>query len=302
MLSINIPVYNIEVGSLVLQLINQAKKLAILFEIRIYDDGSHESIKIKNRSLSDQPNLVYLELKKNLGRSGIRNKMGFESKFNYLLFIDADSKIIKDDYLETFLKNKQPNRVLCGGTAYQKNKPAQPEKLLRWFYGTKREAISSEIRNSKKGFIITSNNFLIEKSVFEKIHFREEIKNYGHEDTLLGFDLFKNKIEILHIDNPLEHTGLEDSELFIKKTKVALETLFQITHNLLPNEKDFAKQVHFLHQYSKITKYIPAIFFRLFYKTGHSSIEKNLNGKNPRLFWFDMYKLGFYSILKGKGE
>lgn len=245
MLSINIPVYNIEVGSLVLQLINQAKKLAILFEIRIYDDGSKETIKIKNRSLLDQPNVVYLELKKNLGRSGIRNKMGFESKFNYLLFIDADSKIIKDDYLETFLKNKQPNRVLCGGTAYQKNKPAQPEKLLRWFYGTTREAISSEIRNSKKGFIITSNNFLIEKSVFKKIHFREEIKNYGHEDTLLGFDLFKNKIEILHIDNPLEHTGLEDSELFIKKNKSCFGNAFPDYAQFAAKRKRFCQTSSF---------------------------------------------------------
>jgi len=298
MLSINIPVYNIEVANLVLQLIKQAGKLDILFEIRVYDDCSTDEYKNRNRVILEYSNVVYVELEKNLGRSAIRNKMGADSKYKYLLFIDADSEIIKSDYLEIFLNNTQPNRVLCGGTVYEKEKPIEPEKMLRWFYGTNREAISAKIRNSKKGFIITSNNFLTEKKVFEKIHFREEIKDYGHEDTLLGYNLFKNRIEIFHVENPVKHTGLENSEQFIEKTKVALKSLFQITNELLNNENEFVEQVHFLNRYSRITKYIPALFFRLFYKSCHSIIEKNLLGKNPQLFWFDIYKLSFYSILK----
>lgn len=297
MLSINIPVYNIEVGSLVLQLIQQASKLNVPYEIRVYDDCSNDEIKSKNRIISEYSDVVYLELEKNLGRSVIRNKMGFESKFEYLLFIDADSKIVEDNYLEMYLKNARPNRVLCGGTAYGKNRPAQPEKLLRWYYGTNREAISAEIRNNKKGFIITSNNFLIGKKFFEKIHFRADIKKYGHEDTLLGYDLYKHGIEIFHLNNPVVHSGLEDSKLFIHKTKDALETLFQISNKLLQNDNEFVTQVHFLNSYLKITRYIPVWFFRVFYKIARSIIEKNLTGKNPRLFWFDLYKLGFYSTL-----
>lgn len=298
MISINIPVYNIEVGSLVFQLIKQAKELDIAFEIRVYDDCSKKEIKIANRIISDYSNVIYFELEKNLGRSAIRNKMGFESKFDYLLFIDADSKIVVDNYLETFIKNAHTNKVLCGGTEYNKTKPPNPEKLLRWFYGINREAISAKIRNNEKGFIITSNNFFIEKKVFEKIHFREDIKNYGHEDTLLGYDLYRNRIEIFHLDNPVEHTGLEDSSVFIYKTKIALETLFQITNSLLQNEVEFVEQVHFLNRYSKITKYIPVLFFQVFYKICHSIIEKNLMGKKPGLFWFDIYRLGYYSTLK----
>lgn len=298
MLSINIPVYNIEVDRLVLSLIKQAEKLDVAFEIRVYDDGSVEAIKQHNRSISDCANVVYVELEKNLGRSVIRNKMGFESDFEYLLFIDADSKIVNENYLNTFLKYVKPNRILCGGTVYQKEKPAEHEKLLRWFYGTKREAVSAEIRNSKKGFIITSNNFLIEKKVFEQIHFRKDITNYGHEDTLLGYDLFRNKNEVFHVNNPVEHTGLEDSELFIEKTKLALENLFYITNNLLHNDNEFVEQVHFLNKYSKITKYIPVRILRFFYKISCSIIETDLTGKSTRLFLFDMYKLGFYSTLK----
>ncbi len=298
MLSINIPVYNIKVDDLVLQIIGQAKKLDISFEIRVYDDDSKDEYKISNRIISEYSNVVYLELEKNLGRSAIRNKMGADSKNKYLLFIDADSEIVIDDYLEMFLNSVLPNRVLCGGTTYKKEKPAEHEKLLRWFYGTNREAVSAEIRNSKKGFIITSNNFLIEKKVFGKIHFREELKNYGHEDTLLGYDLFKNNIEIFHINNPVGHTGLEESELFIEKSKLALENLHKISCELLADEPEFAEQVHFLNRYSRIIKYIPTAFLRLFYKINRGWIERNLTGKNPNLFWFDLYKLGFYSTLK----
>lgn len=298
MLSINLPVYNIEVGHLVLQLIDQAQKLEILFEIRVYDDGSVEAIKTKNRAVAKLSDVVYLELQNNLGRSAIRNKMGFESKFGYLLFIDADSKIVKSDYLEMFLKSTQKNRVLCGGTAYQKAKPAEPEKLLRWFYGTNREAVSAEIRNSKKGFIITSNNFLIEKDLFTQIHFREDIKNYGHEDTLLGFDLFQKKVEILHLNNPVEHTGLEDSQVFLEKTKTALNNLHNIANEMLAENAEFKKQVHFLNKYSKIVSYFPAFLFRVIYKMGGRAMEKNLLGKKPKLFFFDFYKICFYSTLK----
>ncbi|HSO85666.1 MAG TPA: glycosyltransferase [Draconibacterium sp.] len=300
MLSINIPVYNYEVSELVSQLAEQADDMQIVYEIRVYDDGSKESVKLKNCKITGLPGVIYKEIKTNLGRSAIRNKMGMESKFKYLLFIDADSLPVSEDYLENFIEYVKHNRVICGGTAYKPEKPADPEKYLRWFYGTNREAISAKTRNSKKGFIITSNNFLIEKSVFEKVHFSEDLKTYGHEDTLLGYDLYRNGIEIFHIDNPVEHTGLEDSYIFLDKTKTALKSLHQITHQILPADNDFVQQIHFLNRYSAITKILPPFFLKLFYKLFHRFIERNLTGSKPGLFWFDLYKLGLYSTLKNQ--
>lgn len=297
MLSINIPVYNVEIAELIAELINQAEKLVIPFEIRIYDDGSEVEIKIQNRKIENRTYVVYREMEQNVGRAAIRNKMGLESKFKYLLFIDADSRLISKNYLRNFFENSKPNRILCGGTAYSKEKPIDPEKLLRWFYGTNREAVSAEIRNNKKGFIITSNNFLIEKAVFDKIHFREEVQNYGHEDTLLGYDLFCNNIEIFHIDNPVEHTGLEDSYVFLQKTKTALESLYKITNELLANNRKFVEQVHFLNRYSALTKYVPPAALHSFYKVAQRQMEYHLKSKSPRLFWFDVYKIGFYATL-----
>ena len=297
MLSINIPVYNYLVGDLVAQLSSQADALQIKYEIRVYDDGSANEIKLQNRQISENPNIVYVELEKNLGRSAIRNKMGFESKFQYLLFIDADSLPVEKHYLKKYIENLKPGKVLCGGTAYSQQKPTDPEKYLRWVYGTKREAISAKNRNSKKGFIITSNNFLIEKPVFEKVHFREDIKNYGHEDTLLGYDLFRAGIEIFHIDNPLEHTGLEDSSVFMGKTGTALKSLYLIEKQILTGDKVFIQQVNFLYHFYRITKYLPPVFLRRLFKLSNGFMVRNLSGRSPNLFLFDLYKLGFYATL-----
>ncbi len=301
MLSINVPVYNYVVCDLVEQLIDQAEKLNIGYEIRVYDDGSEPGYKALNQKIADYEKVVYRELKQNIGRAAIRNKMGFESRFEYLLFIDADSMPVSENYLKNFIENAKPNIVLCGGTAYQKEKPAEPEKFLRWYYGSKREAISAETRNKKKGFIITSNNFLIAKTVFTRVHFRENINKYGHEDTLLGYDLFCNGIAIFHIDNPVEHTGLENSVIFLQKTRTALASLHEISATMLHGDTAFAMQVKFLARYSGVTRVLPVVFLKLFFKLFSGFIEKKLTGTNPNLFLFDLYKLGYYSTLKRGG-
>ncbi len=297
MLSVNIPVYNIEVGGLVQELVAQSATLKYPVEIRVYDDGSVEYIKQQNRKISSLPGVVYTELQKNLGRSAIRNKMGLESEFEYLLFIDADSALVKPDYLSSFLENVDQKTVLCGGTTYKKEPPKENSQYLRWFYGTHREAITAAERNNKKGFIITSNNFLISKKVFEKIHFREDLKMYGHEDTLLGYDLHRQGIQIRHLENPVEHIGLEDGPVFLDKTRVALKSLKLITTQLLHGDIEFSRQVNFLNRYQSIRKVIPGFLLRWFFSLFHKLLEKHLTGRNPKLFWFDVYKLAYYSTL-----
>ena len=298
MLSINIPVYNCQVTSLIDQLSFQAETVGIKYEIRVYDDHSEENFRQKNRQIGGLPNVIYKELDQNLGRSAIRNLLGSDAVYEYLLFIDADSLVIQTDYLRKYLDSANQRRVVCGGTAYSSQKPEDEHTYLRWYYGKNRESISAAKRKSSKGFIITSNNFLIPKQVFREIHFRESIGQYGHEDTLLGFDLFNGGIEIHHIDNPLEHIGLEDSTVFLEKTRIALKSLHKIKLEILNGNSVFAEQVHFLKRYNQINKWIPSNLLKVFFHIFHEKIEKNLLGKNPRLFLFDAYKLSFYATLK----
>ncbi|KJF42380.1 glycosyltransferase [Draconibacterium sediminis] len=300
MLSVNIPVYNIEVVDLVNDLHQQATGLEIDFEIRVYDDGSDEIFKSLNRILKSKHNVVYNEMENNLGRAGVRNKMGADSVFDWLLFIDADSKIISADYLKNYLENRNKSQVLCGGTAYAKQKPADQEKLLRWTYGTKREAVTAVVRNRSKGFIITSNNFFLAKELFDRVNFREELREYGHEDTLLGYDLFCAGVEIFHIDNPLEHTGLESAQAFLKKSCMALENLKKIGEELLDGDQMFYRQVNFLRKYKRITFFIPSRTVGRLFRKYRDKMEENLKGARPSLLVFDLYKLGYYAGIKNR--
>jgi glycosyltransferase involved in cell wall biosynthesis len=300
MLSINVPVYNIDARPLVLKLAELVCNFSTESEILVYDDGSKAAIKELNREFQNRPGIIYHELPKNLGRSAIRNKMAEDSRFEYLLFIDADSEIISDDFLNNYLKSLRNKKVLCGGTVYSSTPPADNSKLLRWVYGSQREAISANERNNKKGFIITSNNFCIEKKLFLETRFREDIGKYGHEDTLLGFDLFKKGMTPFHIDNPVKHTGLEDAEMFLKKTRNAVENLLFISENLLKDDSDFEKQLHFLNRYKKLTSILPEAVLRKYFSIFRNKMEKNLKGKNPRLFYFDLYKLGYFAVIKNR--
>ena len=300
MLSVNIPVYNIEVVDLVNDLHQQATNLNIDFEIRVYDDGSDEIFKSLNRIIKSKSNVVYLEMEKNLGRAGIRNKMGADSVFDWLLFIDADSKILSSNYLKNYLEKRKENCVLCGGTAYSNHKPADPEKLFRWTYGTHREAVSASVRNRSKGFIITSNNFFLAKEIFERVHFRDELREYGHEDTLLGYDLFCAGVEIFHVDNPLEHTGIESAQAFLKKSCLALDNLKKIGEELLDGDRMFYRQVNFLRKHKRITFFIPSRTIGRLFRKYRDKMEENLKGTRPSLLIFDLYKLGYYAGIKNR--
>ncbi|MBK6284301.1 MAG: hypothetical protein IPF54_18185 [Draconibacterium sp.] len=76
----------------------------------------------------------------------------------------------------------------------------------------------------------------------------------------LGYDLFRAGIEIFHIDNQLEHTGLEDSSVFIGKTGTALKSLYLIEKQILAGDQVFVQQVNFLNHFNRITKFLPPVF------------------------------------------
>ena len=97
--------------------------------------------------------------------------------------------------------------------------PGDPDKLLRWKYGKKKEQLKASERNKHAHASFSTFNVLIDKSIFSKIRFNEELKQYGHEDTLLGYQLNIAGINVLHIDNGLMHDGVESNQDFLTQNK-----------------------------------------------------------------------------------
>lgn len=293
MLSILIPTYNYNVLPLVKELENQCKNSNLIFEIICQDDASNSALNIENNKINELQNCSFQSNSENLGRGKNINSLAEKANYQWIVIMDCDMFPTTENYIKNYLSEIQNSNssAFYGGIAYKINK--SDEGNLRYEYGLKREALSVADRTSKKNIGALTSNFLIKKDVFLNHPFSTKIIQYGYEDTLFLYQLEKNSIEINHVDNPLFHLNLETSELFIEKTKLALENLKSIVI-LQPElvEKIKLTAVYFKLKRWKLTSLILFIF-SIFEKR----IYQNLTSKNPSLFLFDLYKLGFFCRL-----
>ena len=286
MLSILIPVYNFRIIDLVEDLLQQARRLEVKFEIRCYDDHSNiERLKIENRSLQQYPEVVYKELSKNLGRSKIRNLLAKEAAFEFLLFMDCDSKVVSKGYIQTYLDEINPQTLLYGGRIYSLNPPEDKNLFLHWYFGSEREVIQPSVRAEHPYQSFMTNNFLIPKSIFQEIQFDESLTQYGHEDTLFGMHLQEKGITIQHLNNPLEHIGLERTGIFLQKTRKAIANLWLLHQSGYYLDSKLLKTYLFLEKYGlKSTANITLNLIQ-------PIIKFNLHSNKPKLIVLDLFKL-----------
>jgi Glycosyl transferase family 2 len=285
MLSVLIPVYNYNITDLVRALHHQCLEARIAFEILCFDDGSEEDFKKENRGIQDLENVVLIELPKNLGRSKIRNELGKAACYDYLLFMDCDSKVVSKNYIENYIEKLDLKALLYGGRVYQNN-PPEKQFYFHWFYGTHREQmpVNQRIRNPYHSFM--TNNFLIPKSVFLNFLFDENLTQYGHEDTIFGLQLKQAQVSILHIENPLEHEGLETTDSFLNKTKQGIENLYYLS------KKYDLVDTKLLRTFKRI-KLLRLSFFVIFaFQFFKKILIRNFHSTNVNLKFFDFYKLG----------
>ena len=227
-LSICIPVYNFNCIESVKILCEQIQNLSLTAEIIVLDDAS--TIEFKDLKSFKSPYYKYEKLNKNIGRSKIRNLLAEKSKFEYLLFIDADSGIPKN-FIKNYLSSIKANRnsIICGGRIHKML--STTKSSLRYNYGVKFEDKKALERNKKPYHSFMTNNFISTKNIMKKIPFSEKLLKYGQEDTFLGFELKNNNVEIIHIDNSVFHLDIDSNSLFIKKMKCSMENLILLKTN-----------------------------------------------------------------------
>jgi len=293
-ISLLIPVLNYDIIALVYSMKNAMGKVPEFYEIVIGDDGSSAEYREKYRSLEAE-NVKVISSEKNIGRAAIRNRLALEAKGDFLIFIDADVMLpgTAEAYILKWLPYLNVSRVICGGTLYHESAPGDPDKLLRWKYGKLREQKSAAERNKHPHSAFSTFNVLIERSVFDKIRFNEELKQYGHEDTLLGYQLKKAEIGILHIDNGLMHEGLESNRDFLNKTKLGIENLSKL-YDKVTDKKSFSETVLILQVYNKLkyiglTRILAAIFIRY-----RDRMEIRLDSSKISLILFGFYKMSMF--------
>ncbi|MBP9793661.1 MAG: glycosyltransferase family 2 protein [Flavobacterium sp.] len=298
MLSVLIPTYNYSAHKLVSIVQKQCESAEIVFEIIVQDDGSTDVDSIaENKVINTFSNCRFIQNELNLGRAKNINSLLKYAKYNWILLLDCDTKPTTENFIRIYneIMQDSSSKIVFGGIAYKENPPKENE-VLRWKYGKEREALSAVKRIQNPYLTLLTSNILCQKSLFETIQFNENITEYGYEDLVFAKQLEQHNLKIHHIDNPVFHLNYETSEAFLEKTEKSLQTLLFLEENDIIDAKTTKLQKAY--QRLKWWK-LDGIFFSIF-KKWRSKIITNLLSADPKLFYFDLYKLGYFMILKSR--
>ncbi len=287
MLSILIPTYNYDIRELVKELHTQGINSYKTFEIIVMEDGSTEFLE-ENSEVQELKFCQYIQLSENIGRSAIRNRLAEKAKYNHLLFLDCDALIPNSNFINRYLSFCKEDKIVLGGRIYTDKK--EPQYSLIKKYGKKRERNNSLNQSNRANYPnFTTPNFLIYKQVFEKIKFDENIVGYGHEDTIFGIELKRLGLEYIFIDNPVLHIGIEENEVFIEKSKKAINNLYSLYQSGKYDELKTNSKL--LTTFEKIENLKLTSLFKFSFQLFLPLMKKNLCSNNPSLLIFDIYKL-----------
>jgi glycosyltransferase involved in cell wall biosynthesis len=284
-LSILIPIFNRDIRDPVKELHGLAKAESLPFEIICLDDGSREEIALLNQEILALEAVQYVRLERNIGRAAIRNLLADMSKFDFLLFMDADFQILHSDYLKRYLACCSANQVVVGGSLYPPHAPGDPGLFLRWRYGTRREQLPLSKRRRMGWRAFTTHHFFIPRAAFSRVRFDESLRNYGHEDTLFGQDLKAAGFTLLHIDNPLMHQELDPAEAFLEKVRHSVQNLYDLhaQGKTIPSSLwGIFVLLRMTYLYRVFGKWSPCI---------EPVLRRQLLGPNPKLWVLDLYKV-----------
>jgi glycosyltransferase involved in cell wall biosynthesis len=297
-ISLLVPVYDYDIVALVHGMKSALGKVPEFCEILIGDDGSSPEFKENYHSL-EGAGVKVISSEKNIGRAAIRNRLALEASGDFLLFIDADTVLpgTSEAYMLKWLPMIALYKVICGGILYHDAPPGDPDKLLRWKYGKWREQRGASEKNKNPHEWFSTFNVLIEKSVFSKIRFNEELKQYGYEDTLMGYQLKKAGIDILHIDNGLIHEGLETNKEFLQKTKMGVENLSKLYDNVT-DKRTFSKNVKVLRTYNRLRFFRLARILSRIYIRYRDRMEIRLESGNISLLLFRLYRISMFCTFR----
>lgn len=252
-------------------------------EIILLDDASDDSFHVLNQKLSENAIAKYSRNEVNKGRTQTRKLLSERALNDHLLFLDCDSKIIKEDFLSAYFKEIESGiQVATGGRIYSVTPPGQCEFRLHWKYGSKREKPAS-----KTGFM--SNNFLIRKDVFQKLDLSDSVKGYGHEDSYWGIQFQQMGIQLKKINNPVLHNKLEKSEIFLQKIKQSLENLLILSQKVDPIL--LSNEIRIYRWYRRLRFVKLAALFAFLESFFNRRFRENLVSCKPSLFFFDLYRL-----------
>jgi hypothetical protein len=215
-----------------------------------------------------------------------------QAKYDWLLFLDADVIPVTSAFIQHYIDAIQPNTVIFGGYQYEKES-TDATKILRYRYGKEREEKYASERNKNPYTYVFSGNMLVPKSIFLNFNYQANEKNYGM-DIYFGYQLYQHHISVLHLDNPILHLGLETNEVYFQKALQGVES----RKKYLLHEKGVDQMNPLVQAYFKLKKMGLIKLAAVGFKIVAPFLKKNILSTNPKLVFFDIYRLGYLCSLE----
>ncbi|MBT8253538.1 MAG: glycosyltransferase [Flavobacteriaceae bacterium] len=288
MLSVLVPAYNCNVTELIAEVHRQLVLSGAAFEIIVMDDGSEPEYVESNRPIINLSQTQLIISEKNHGRIKTRLLLRDRAKFNWLLYLDADTFPKSEHFIINYLNYISPEtQVIFGGIAYE-DTPPESVFMLRWRYGRKHEEVKASIRNKTPYKLVISGNFLIKNKILSIFDMEIKSNQYGY-DSYFGVLLKKNQVRVVHIDNEVYHRGIEESAVYLKKMEQAAKTLLSLYDQDLMREH----QNTLLNLFIFLKKTYLNRILSLFYQVFRNAMNRNLTGHNPSIWILQLYRISY---------
>lgn len=292
MISILIPVYNYNIVPLVEELHKQLINSKTSYELLACDDGSDFKFSDNNKSINKYNFTNFSISDHNIGREQTRQGLALKAKYDWLLFLDADTLPATSYFIKDYLHHVNSDYdAVFGGILYQKQRP-DADFILRWKYGAARESVIAKTRNKKPYQTVVSANFMIKKDVFIESNKYIMDKDYGY-DILFGTLLKSNAKKVVHIDNQVYHLGIEKSDIYLCKMEESVRTYLKLFRNGSISGDDNG----LLYYYSILKRYNLNFTLSTFFKFFKSPLRRNLLGNNPNISLLQLYRLSYMCYL-----
>lgn len=286
MLSILLPVYNCHCEALVTELQRQCVECGTEFEIIVADDGSSVTSYVEhNLRIERLEGVRYITRKQNVGRSAIRNFLISQAQGEWLLFIDGDLTLDNPHFIRRYLQTK--SNVVVGGIRIGGDPDIWKDNLRYRYEKAYEQKNTLQDRQCHATKHFRTTNFLAHKDIMMEHSFDENFVQYGYEDVLFGKSLAMDHVAITHIDNPITLDFFESNSEFLDKTEQSLRTLYTFRNQLKGYSQllETAEKIKKLH----LQKLVNTAYFLV-----GQRIKKHLQGNNPSIFLFNVYKLMYY--------
>jgi len=153
----------------------------------------------------------------NQGRAAARNALQKAARADWVLFLDADMRPVKDSFLQDYLNLIEADiaDVIFGGFTVEETAVDADRNLHRALSETS-DCLSLDQREAAGPQYVATSNLAVRKSVLSDEPFDPGFSGWGWEDSEWAARIAKS-YRLRHVDNPALHLGLETTDTLLRR-------------------------------------------------------------------------------------